>query len=257
VLEPIRRSGFDRVEVSSALPHFPYRDRRLAARAAAALRALDLKAHSLHAPFSAEIDIASADPRRRAASIETLREAAEAAAALGAGVVVMHPGPDVKSPAASDDLAARARAAAESIARLADACHPLDVRLAVENVLPHLMFGRLPDLVGVMGAVDRDDVGFCLDAGHANLAGAIDGYLRALADRVRVVHAHDNRGAYDDHLPPGQGSIDWRALVGGLKRPGRHGVMILELAGEPERGVEETLARAVAGREFLQALFRG
>jgi sugar phosphate isomerase/epimerase len=59
----------------------------------------------------------------------------------------------------------------------------------------------------------------------------VPGHLPHLAgERLIHVHACDNRGTYDDHLPPGMGVIDWGSVVESLRGVGYQGWVILELA---------------------------
>ena len=58
------------------------------------------------------------------------------------------------------------------------------------------------------------------------------------------VHASDNRGRFDDHLPPGEGHIDWRDIRDSLRRAKFAGWVMLEL-GCPEGDLAVYLASAV------------
>jgi len=46
-----------------------------------------------------------------------------------------------------------------------------------------------------------------------------------------MMHASDNRGQRDDHLPAGEGEIDWQRLLRQMKRIGFSGAIMLEIAG--------------------------
>jgi sugar phosphate isomerase/epimerase len=65
------------------------------------------------------------------------------------------------------------------------------------------------------------------------------------------VHVHDNRGHRDDHLPPGDGVIDWPDVVQSLKAASYDGWLMLELSCPP-RDRSAYLSRAV---ERARALF--
>jgi sugar phosphate isomerase/epimerase len=69
---------------------------------------------------------------------------------------------------------------------------------------------------------------------------------------LRVIHAHDNRGQYDDHLPPGRGKINWEAWWQELAGYGFLGPIVLEIAGQtdPHRVLED----AKYGIDFLRRL---
>ncbi len=69
-----------------------------------------------------------------------------------------------------------------------------------------------------------------LDIGHTNL-GTDDGqtFCRYLGNRIAHVHFSDNRSAYDDHMPLGVGSVNWREAVSALKSIGYDGTITLEV----------------------------
>ena len=80
------------------------------------------------------------------------------------------------------------------------------------------------------------DLRYCLDVGHAHLDNLTDGartYLAALADRLGLVHVHDNHGGHgetgDEHLPFGKGTIDLERDVKALKARGYDGPATLEI----------------------------
>jgi len=67
-----------------------------------------------------------------------------------------------------------------------------------------------------------------------------------------MVHASDNHRHYDDHLPPGDGTINWAPFLTHLNDLHFTGTFILELAGMGER--EKILEGARRGRTFLRDL---
>jgi sugar phosphate isomerase/epimerase len=71
-----------------------------------------------------------------------------------------------------------------------------------------------------------------------------------MAPYLRLLHVHDNKGHGDDHLPPGDGRIDWTALLAELAAIRFHGAFIMEMAGGGEP--EEVMARARRGRSYLR-----
>jgi hypothetical protein len=58
----------------------------------------------------------------------------------------------------------------------------------------------------------------------------------------------------DDHLPPGQGTIDWKWLFGQLQRIGFGGAVILELASRDD--AQQILGAARAARRHLRDISR-
>ena len=69
-----------------------------------------------------------------------------------------------------------------------------------------------------------------------------------------MIHAHDNNGTNDDHLPPGDGKINWNKLVRDLIEFRFRGAFILEMAGNSDSSV--TMANARRGRTYLRKVAR-
>jgi len=103
---------------------------------------------------------------------------------------------------------------------------------------------------------DLDRLGFTLDIGHAYVgekqAGTsapeqeIAATIRDVGDCLTHIHIHDNRGTFDEHLPPGEGSIDFKPILQALKDVRYKGLWIAEVWGPRDpfetgrRGVNKT-----------------
>ncbi len=253
-LPALRDGGFTLVEVCSFPAHLDYhRDEQVEA-AAREMRLLGMEAHSMHAPFAPHIDIASHDHRVREESVAELLRATEAAAKLSCRYLVLHPGPEEEGHPSPQDWYWRMRHAADGLNRVATRCRELGMVLLLENMLPHLLFGRTCDMLWLLGAIRETNVGTCLDTGHASLSGDLPTVVHKLSGHLRMLHANDNLGKGDDHLPPGEGRIDWMSLVCQLVRWRFRGTIMLELAGRGS--AEEILTGARNAREFLGDLSR-
>jgi sugar phosphate isomerase/epimerase len=135
-------------------------------------------------------------------------------------------------------------------------CERLGIRILLENMLPHLVFGNVPDMLWIMGAIVSLNVGTCLDTGHALLSGNIGHVIYKLSGHLKLIHASDNRGSFDDHLPPGQGSIDWGQLLLAVSQSQFRGGIIMELAGNKDESFEEMMHKARQGRVYLRNIAR-
>jgi hypothetical protein len=87
------------------------------------------------------------------------------------------------------------------------------------------------------------------DRTDAQLSGDLSTVVHKLSGHLWMVHASDNRGQYDDHLPPGEGSIAWEAVIAQLQRAHFAGAMILEIAGNSD--IDAILVRARQSGHFL------
>ena len=113
------------------------------------------------------------------------------------------------------------------------------IKVAIENARTNPFF--LLDLIsGVEG------VGLTLDLGHANIQLGGDGTLRFMEkamERIIHLHVHDNHGIYDEHLVPGDGSLNYGEIMQKLKEINFDGMAVLELSWDidPENGIRKSI----------------
>lgn len=102
--------------------------------------------------------------------------------------------------------------------------------IAVENI-----FDTTPDaLKMLMDEIESPNFGVCIDSGHLNVFSkvAIEEWFMALGHRIVEVHLHDNFGNADDHLPLGEGGIDFPLFFSLIRKYSRDPVYTIEPHGE-------------------------
>lgn len=190
---------------------------------------------SIHCPYEPWINIADREPSRRRRSMIRVRGSIDAAAELEAVFFNLHPG---AYRGFAEDKRRMSLLNADAIASLCDYADSRGIVLSVENMPPNQgYFLATPqeflDIEEELGL----DLKLTFDAGHANLAGLVDEFLRALGERVFEVHVHDNRGGLDEHLEVGLGSIDWVKIVKELCSRGRLVYYVAETYRPPFKSV--------------------
>ncbi len=251
VLDEIRDSGFESIEVCSFPAHLDYHDKEDVARAGEKLRTLGIRPVSFHAPFADKIDITDLDPAVRAAAVHELLTACDAAAVMGVRNMVLHPGPEREGRPPEHEFLDRMKNAAQSLNIVAERCCKQGVHLVLENMLPHLLFGHINDMLYLLGSIKNCEVGACLDTGHAFLARELGTVVHKLSGHLHLVHVNDNRGDRDEHLAPGEGHIDWAWFVYELRRYHFSGTLVLELSSRPNESTADMLQRAKWARDYL------
>jgi len=226
----VRDGGFNLIEVCSFPSHLDYHDPKHVREAGQLMRSLGIEANSFHAPFAERIDISSPDPLLRAEAVREMLIACDAASVLHSRYVVLHPGPEREGKPPPEEWYHRMRFAAESLNLVAAHCRDAGLTLLLENMLPHLMFGHVSDMLFLLGAIRETNVGTCLDTGHAFLSRDLRTVVHKLSGHLRMLHVNDNLGDSDTHLSPGEGAIDWISLVRQLRQWNFEGPLILELA---------------------------
>lgn len=157
---------------------------------------------TLHGPFEG-VDPGLADTNMRERSKKHLRLLGKAVEAMHPVSVVCHTGfhPDTHV----SDFAGWLDRSRKVWAEMASTLASLGVHFLIENVHER----TAADMASMVSGIDH--LGLCLDTGHLNVYGDgnLSGWMETLGPLTREVHLHDNHGTVDEHLPPGQGTIDF------------------------------------------------
>jgi len=121
-----------------------------------------------------------------------------------------------------------------------------DVKILSENLLWGASV-RPSAIDNLVSEVDSPYFGWCYDTGHANCFGITSDSLLDIKNVPMSLHIQDNHGNKgDEHLIPGDGSIDWKRFLENLKKIGYKGELVLEAHHQslhtPEEKREELLS---------------
>jgi len=244
LLEVAARSGAQGVEIFAARQHFDYTSREEVAEIAEWFRSNPVEAFSMHAPLYPDhemgragalaVNVIHPEKSRRIDAMDEIKRAIESAEHIPLRNVVIHLGE--RSDAWSPRTMEYAQTALEHLGAFA---RPLGVRLLVENLLSE---PTTPEhLVTILEMGHLDSVGVCLDLGHAHITVGAAEAIATLGGRIASVHTHDNHGTKDEHLWPGDGTIDWKATATALKGLARPPATVLEISHSlPEAGAAQT-----------------
>jgi sugar phosphate isomerase/epimerase len=174
---------------------------------------------SLHLPFGEEWDVSAADEVERRQVVAGLLEMLERSLDFKARLVVLHAGAE---PIQTAERPERLAQACRSIAELLPFLERRHLCLAVEY-LPRTCLGNSEgELLDIVGRFDPERVGICLDLNHAmDRHAELPRMVAALADRLFSLHVSDYDGVDEKHWFPGQGIIDWPAVMTALRGCGR------------------------------------
>lgn len=167
---------------------------------------------SAHGPLS-DVNIGSLNPRLREAATKEITDGLYSAGRMGFEVYTIHPG--FWTPIGMLDSEAVYKAVRESLSEIDRVSKDAGVKVALENMpdMPITM-GKTP--ADLFSMLEGTDLGICFDVGHAHTAGTVNDFL-AHADKFTNVHIHDNRGKSDEHLPVGDGSVDFKKVMADLQ----------------------------------------
>jgi sugar phosphate isomerase/epimerase len=183
--------------------------------------------------FVEHLDVAPASDRAFAKVIDGMGRWIDFLNAVGVTAGVLHIGGNTLSGLGWSDMSVFERRV-EALSTIAALAAGTKLTVCFENMFHELGIATAGGMLEVIAATGRDNVGICLDTGHANLAGVeIPTFVLTAGSRLKALHVSDNLGQVDDHiLPYGKGTIKWEPVVPTLKAIRYGGVFNMELPGE-------------------------
>jgi|GEM_PF-751239 len=175
--------------------------------------------------------------------VDNLKRCVDFSANLHADNLVLHLGklagryPDMRGEKAAFDslLAKHGRDAvidivAENMREAADHARSRGVKIALENLDAFHHLSDMEQLPRIVAKAKHPALGYCLDFGHANCAGvSVVDWIKIMGGKLFTTHVHDNHGdpkhlvvkgklidatsEFDEHLPPGFGTIPWTDAI--------------------------------------------
>jgi sugar phosphate isomerase/epimerase len=218
-LEVLSGLGFDYLELAMDPPQAHYRVIR--EKKVELLTALDR--HAMHVVCHLPTFVSTADltDRLRETSLAEVLDSLETAVELKPLKVVLHPS-TVRglSVFMMEQVKEYLLKSLELIVEKAD---HLGLCLCIENMFPqYYSLVNAEDFVEVFERFPT--LRLTLDTGHGQIESAgrkrTVEFIERFADRIYHVHASDNLGKADDHLPIGAGVIDFQEVVKALKASG-------------------------------------
>ena len=158
---------------------------------------------------------------------EYMERSIEATAAIGARYLVVHPiWRDDRGNIIRNKLRFL-QINADAIKKWLPKAEEYGVVLLSENVL----WGASSDpriIAELVKKVGSDRFGWCFDVGHAWCCGYAPDVLKQCAVAPMSLHIQDNDSSGDQHLNPGDGTIDWALFTGTLREIGYLGDCVME-----------------------------
>jgi sugar phosphate isomerase/epimerase len=248
-IETFARLGFDYLELAMDPPMAHHSI--LAANRAAIATALRDSGLGLVCHLPTFVSTADLTESLRRASVMEMHQSLDAAYALGAKKVVLHP--SIASGMGAYVPATAKAYAFDFLTEMVDAAKQLGVTICLENMFPRNLIGVLADDFAEIFRI-FPSLKLTLDTGHANIDSLRQSRLVQLVERCgeRIGHLHfsDNHGKRDDHLAVGKGTVDFPGLVRRLKKIGYDDTVTLEVFEKDRRLLVES-------REGIRAMFAG
>ena len=250
VMHEFAVNGAKNLVLSDLLLKKMFVDRTLADRLRDEMAAEGLKFMDSHAIFGKFLDLNCPIPEARDEMLARHKLALYMIAPMGIKSITIHTGNDNVYPEYTVDT--QVDCIKKSLDELLPIAEKLGIVICIENIWHQI---NTPErLLEVKECFPTDALGFCYDAGHANLMdkgrnypesnpfkawGEItpawdDQILEKMLPHVVNCHLHDNNGINDQHRNPGSGNINWQHITGLLAKAPRLQVIQSEVI--PVRG---------------------
>lgn len=254
LLELAGRSGAQAIEVFAARQHFDYTSREHVRELCDWFKSNPVQPFSMHAPMFPDYEMGRAgapavnvihpEKARRIDAMDEIKRALEAAEHIPFRHLIVHLGE--REDGWSQRTMEYSLTALEHLGAFA---RPLGVKVLVENLTNQ---ATTPEhLISILDIGHLDNIGVCLDLGHANMTVGIPEAISVLGARILSMHVHDNHGMKDEHLWPGDGSIDWAMTTKMLKALPAPPAAVLEIGKEFGDAATDLAGRVAASFEKL------
>ncbi len=227
-LEAISELNFDYLELTMDPPQAHYRMIREEKKNI--IRALDRHKMKIMCHLPSFVSTADLTPSLREASLNEVLNSLDVAAELGCLKVVLHPS---YIGGLSVFVLDKAREyALEGLDAIMERADKLGLLLCLENLFPRThSLAKPEDFTEIFEKFPI--LKLTLDIGHAHIGDkegrrALD-FIKMFPDRISHIHASDNFGEEDDHLPVGTGTVNFPEIIKALKEIGYDDTITLEV----------------------------
>ncbi|MBQ9336667.1 MAG: sugar phosphate isomerase/epimerase [Lentisphaeria bacterium] len=245
VMHEFAVNGAKHLVLSDTMISMIMRSRRLQDQVLSEMAAEGLSFCDAHAPFGPKNDMFCADPANRPQMLLRQKLVLQITADMGVKTITIHTGNETNQPGVP--LEVQYDCVKRSLDELLPFAESLGVTICIENIWWQI---NTPErLLGIKAQFPTDALGFCYDAGHANLMDKgrnsresspfkvwgetppqfDDHILEKMLPHVVNCHLHDNDGVTDQHLNPGRGNVDWKKIIPLLKTAPRLAVVQSEV----------------------------
>jgi len=191
------------------------------------LKSNGLEIEQIHSVFGGDYDFSSPEQNTRAIIVEATKISLIKLEEIKVKNFVIHCSAGVIN---KNEREERIKILMDSISRILPISEKTGIKIAIENSLyPETMIGTGEEIIRIIEEFNSPYLGVCFDTGHAHTIGKFKEEFIALKDKIFTFHLHDNDGERDLHLPPIQGTIDWKWFIKELKKSNYSGQLPIEV----------------------------
>ncbi|MBE6645230.1 MAG: sugar phosphate isomerase/epimerase [Ruminococcaceae bacterium] len=213
-------AGITAMEISDTIDGYARLDY---AGAAALAKKYGVELWSMHLPFGPFSVLDLSNPDLAGYTVEYYAELVRKGAEIGVKIFVIHPSGE---PIKDEYRKIRMDTAKQSLAALAEIALQYGATIAVEN-LPRTCLGRNSEEIAELLSA-HTALRACFDTNHLLAEKPVD-FMREIGDKIITVHISDYDFVNERHWLPGEGKVDWCALLAAFREIGYSGAWIYEV----------------------------
>ncbi len=240
IFHEMAESGIKNIVLSIDLMASILKDGNLVAALMAETAAEGLKFVDSHAQFGGFYDLRTVNDSSLNHVIHLQQLQIAIAAEMGVSSITIHPGADALNP--EIPLEKQTENVIRTLDQILPVAESLGVTVCIENSWSRL--SRPNNLLYIKSKFPTNALGFCYDAGHANVLSSKakqyescsardrwtpyglepeweDQALEKMLPDIVNCHLHDNDAQSDQHKLPGDGTVDWPHVMHGLAKAPR------------------------------------
>lgn len=264
IFHAMAESGIKNIVLSIDLMASILKDGNLVAALMAETAAAGLKFVDSHAQFGGFYDLRTVNDSSLEHVVHLQQLQIAIAAEMGVSTITIHPGADALNP--EIPLEKQTENVIRTLDRILPVAESLGVTVCIENSWSRL--SRPNNLIYIKSKFPTDALGFCYDAGHANVLSSKakqyeecsardrwapyglepeweDQALEKMLPDIVNCHLHDNDAKSDQHKLPGEGTVDWPHVMHGLAKAPRLQCIQCEVGA-----IKHTISFSVLHRKF-------
>ncbi len=225
--------------------HFPYKRKVFLEKFKKEMEKYGLIPYSVHTPF--HFDISHPNKEKRSVALKEIKECIEICSSLDSKVAVVHPGGKYNN----DTENIQVENSIDSLLRILEFSSKRGIKIVVENMLPGALGNKMEHIEKFYMSLP-EEIGFCVDIGHAYNSGILPSIFKVLGKRVKHLHIQDAFLGEDSHLIPGEGEIKWDNVLDSLRKINYSGVILFEIREREDISLENHLHIAYEKAEEIR-----
>ena len=182
-----------------------------------------VKIWSMHLPFGPFTVLDLSKPALAEHTVEYYAELIKKGAEIGVDKFVLHPSGE---PIKEEERRLRMETAKASLGALAKIAAKHGAVICVEN-LPRTCLGKSSEEIAELVSA-HPALRVCFDTNHLLSEDPAE-FVRKIGDKIATIHVSDYDFVNERHWLPGEGKIDWQAILAALREVNYSGVWMYEI----------------------------